>query len=220
VLGAEHPLARADAAVQSLRSQLTWCPVFALAVAVGGHVTGRPTALVVAISGLVEAGLATALLRQRHLRRWQARALVADGRQAAGVRAVREEARRLADPHTLGELASRLTRALDSSRRWETTAPASRPPIAIRELAVHAAVVEEIVDRLRQPPPPCVRSIARLEQILDGGYGSPLYCADPTRLREELSRITFEFRAGEDGEGGIRTRERGNPRYAISSRAP
>jgi hypothetical protein len=187
LLGHEHPLARIEERMRRLRMQL---------VAVGVLLGGAGVALLGGLgdtrglamaAGLVLSGLGLRLLSTSASRRDRALDLIADGRDALPLEAVRRRRERLMDPRRARALARSLERIRSESRpgaRRRTFGPPLYSPAVIRQLDGELA---RIVELLRSPAPGIV-AIARAERLLSGER-SPLYGEDPRRLGEELRRI-------------------------------
>jgi hypothetical protein len=187
LLGHEHPLARTEVRLRRLRSQL---------VAVGALLAGSGVALLVRLgdtralmlaAGVVLVWLCIALLAASAALRDRALDLIAEGRDALPLDAVRRQRRRLQDPRHARALARSLEHIRRESRpgaRRRTFGPPLYVPSVVRQLDTEIA---RTVELLRGPAPGVV-AVARTERLL-GGERSPLYGEDPRRLGEELRRI-------------------------------
>jgi hypothetical protein len=187
LLGNEHPLVRAEERVRRLRIQVAVVAVLLAGsgVALLGGV-GDTRALLLA-GGLVLGGLTIALLAASASSRDRALDLIAEGRDALPLDAVRRQRERLQDPRHARALARSLEHIRTESRpraHRRTFGPPLYSPTVVRELDGEIA---RIVELLRGPAPRVV-AVARTERLL-GGECSPLYGSDPRRLGEELRRI-------------------------------
>ena len=187
LLGHEHPLVGAEERMRRLRRQV---------VAVTALLAGAVVVLLVELADtrglLLAAGLALgwltiSLVMASTTRRDRALDLIAEGRDALPLEAVRQARRRLMDPRRAGDLARSLDHIRSEARagalRRGIGPPLFCPPV-IRRLDPEIA---RIVDLLSSPTPNIV-VVARAARLL-GGEQSPLYGEDPRRLREELRRI-------------------------------
>ena len=189
VLGHEHPLARAEQRMRKVRRQL----VAVVALLVGAAVVllvrlGDTRGLLLA-AGLVLAWLGISFVTASASRRDRALDLIAEGRDALPLDAVRRQRQRLLNPRHARDLARSLDHIRSESRpgaRRRTFGPPLYFPAVIRQLDEELA---RIVELLRSPAPGIV-AVARAERLL-GGERSPLYGEDPRRLGEELRRISL-----------------------------
>jgi hypothetical protein len=190
-LGREHPLARAEERVRWLSGQVAAVGILLIG-SVAGVLLGagdlRPIAFVAAG---VQVLLLVALSAANAARRERAIDLIAAGRSGLPLAAVQHERTRLADPRR----ALRLARSLDSLRKEARRAYRERPlhlplyaPSVIRAVDGDLARIASVLRSCR----PDLSAIARIERLLAGG-SSPLYEADPRRLRDELRRIQFSL---------------------------
>jgi hypothetical protein len=188
VLGAEHPLARAEHRVRWLGHQAATLaallPVGALALLAGAP--GLRAGLLA--GGLVEAWLLVALSAAAGVVRDRALDLIVEGRGSLPLASVRRRRARLMRPRHV----RRLAEAIEALRREARCAyrphPSARPlymPAIIREVDAELAAAVRVL-RAR----PDATTIGRIERLL-GGATSPLYGDEPKRLREELARIHF-----------------------------
>jgi len=188
LLGAEHPLARAEERVRWLRRQAmtlgVLLPLGALA-AIGG-VPGLRAALLA--GALVQAWLLAALSAAMAGTRGRALELIATGRGALPVASVRRRRARLLRPRHVHGLAKAIQALRREARCPYRRHPRSRPlyvPAVIRAVDAELGTTARILCAR-----PDVSTVARIERLLCG-EASPLYGDDPRRLREELTRIHF-----------------------------
>jgi hypothetical protein len=187
VLGHEHPLARAEERLRRLRLQLAAVGTLLAGSAVALLVELRDTRALLLAAAVVLVWLGLALLATSASRRDRALDLIAEGRDALPLDAVRRQRARLMNPRRARALARSLDHIRLESRvgaRRRTFGPPLYFPPVIRELDPELA---RIVELLRSPKPSIV-AVARTERLL-GGERSPLYGEDPRRLGEELRRI-------------------------------
>jgi hypothetical protein len=189
VLGAEHPLARAEDRVHWLGRQLATItallPVAGLAVLAGAHGLRAVVPAAALVEALLLAGLAgaAATVHERALE------LIAEGRGSLPLDSVRHRRARLLRPRHIRGLA----RAIEGLRR-EANCPYRGRPMG-RPLYV-AAVVREVDAQLAATV--CVlrghcvddATVGRIERLL-ACSSSPLYGDEPQPLRQELARIHF-----------------------------
>ena len=124
-------------------------------------------------------------------RRRRALELIAAGRAALPLAAVRRERARLA--RRVGALAESLERMRVDARRPMRNRPVVAPlyfPSVIREVDDELARTA----RLLRDGTPDLAAVARTEELL-GGESSPLYGPDVLRLREELARLQYALSA-------------------------
>jgi hypothetical protein len=191
VLGGEHPLARVEERIRWLRAQ---------AAAVAALVTGSAAGLVVGATELlavllaaavVQAGIVAGLVAAAGARRRRALELIAAGRAALPLAAVRRERARLA--RRVGALARSLERMRVDARRPMRDRSIVAPlyvPAVIREVDAELAQTA----RLLRDGTADLAAVARTEELL-GGESSPLYGTDVRRLREELARLQYALSA-------------------------
>jgi hypothetical protein len=186
LLGPEHPLARADSRLRTLRAQLAVTVALGLVSLVASLLLGS-TALHLALgAGAVSTVLAGAVMMARASVRERALELIESGREELPLPAVESERDRLSDRR----YRRRLARTLDvisadpGPREWWA-------PIAANREAVHAARAElsEIARLLRDLPNVRARGVALATRLVRDGATSPLYQGPAPRLREELGRI-------------------------------
>jgi hypothetical protein len=185
VLGADHPLVRVGAALESVVSQ---------SLAVGAILTGSIIALregatwagalvVSAAVVLLAFMFAAAALRQR--KRDCALDLIIAGRDELPLAAVQRERRRLLAPRTRTVLTKHIDAILEE---------ASGPHVLSARVPVDAAVVRAVAPDLRaviqqlRADHPAARGIALTKRLVTNG-DSPLYGHDPRLLREEITRV-------------------------------
>ena len=186
LLGPEHPLARADSRLRTLRAQLAVTVALGFVSLVASLLLGA-TALHLALgAGAVSTVLAGAVTMARASVRERALELIESGREELPLPAVESERDRLSDRR----YRRRLARTLDvisaepGPREWWA-------PIAANREAVHAARAElsEIARLLRDLPNVRARGVALATRLVRDGATSPLYQGPAPRLREELGRI-------------------------------
>jgi hypothetical protein len=172
------------------------------AIAVAERRAWGSTVLRVAL--LVELTLLATLGLARQIKREDVLRVLASGHEDLPLDEVVHQARRLASPGHLSELAGRLERALDEARRWHQIALASRPPEGVKLLRGFAREIDDIVGVLRTREP-TVCGLAMLELFLIGGYGSALYAGEKDELQQQLWRIRYVLSPGraERGPAGV-----------------
>ena len=194
ILGADHPLARVEAALAGARDQAVVC---------GFLLAGSPVVLVAdrdawlaTVVGAALAALAVgvSVLALRATRRARIHDLIVAG-TAPDIDIVRDEIRRLSSEHHRLTLASAMERALADGERWHEFMPAARPPYGVRHLPTHAGAVREIACGLRESSA-SPRAIVMVARLAAGGYGSALYEGNQMWLGRELRRIRYELAAG------------------------
>jgi hypothetical protein len=189
LLGAEHPLARADERVRWLGRQAATAtallPASGVLLLAGGSGVGLVTPVAALVAGLLLLALAAAL----DARRTRAVELVAQGRGALPIASVQQQCGRLARPGRAGRLAASVEALRRDARAPYRACPRRHElfvPAVIRQVDAELARTAELL-RSELPDP---ATLARVELLLGGGY-SPLYGDDAGRLREELNRICF-----------------------------
>jgi hypothetical protein len=187
LLGHEHPLARAEERMRTLQMQLAAVTLLLAGSGAALLVELGDTRALLLAAGFVLAWLGIRLLTTSASRRARALDLIADGRDALPLDAVRRQRERLTNPRRARALARSLDQIRRESRigaRRRTFGPPLYSPPVIRELDAELARTAELL----RGPAPGVVAIARTERLL-GGERSPLYGQDPRRLGEELKRI-------------------------------
>jgi hypothetical protein len=188
VLGADHPLARAEHRVRWLGRQAA---TLGALLPVGALVTviGAPDLRAVLLAGaLVEACLLVALAAAVAVTHETALDLIAHGRGALPLVSVRRRRARLLRPRHVQGLAEAIQALRSEARCPNRSHPRSRPlyvPAVIREVDAELAATMHL---LRSQPD--ATTLGRIERLL-GGASSPLYGDDARRLREHLARIHF-----------------------------
>lgn len=186
LLGNDHPLARAESQLRTLRAQLAVTVVFGIAAAALSPLLG-PAALrlslgAVAVSALLVAGILVARSRVRG----RAFELIATGREELPLPVVASERSRLCDRRNRRRLASTIDviAVQPESREWWA-------PVYADHAAVRGAERElrEIATLLRDLPSVRARGVALVTNLVSDGATSPLYHGPALRLREELGRI-------------------------------
>jgi hypothetical protein len=186
LLGPDHPLARADARLHTVRAQLAVTVLLALAALVASTFLGAAALHLAVGAAVLAAALAAAELLARANLRERALELIAGGREELPLPAVESERERLSDRR----YRRRLARTLDvigadpSPRDWWS-------PITAHREAVDGAQAEltEVARLLRELPSVRARGVALVTRLVRDGATSPLYQGPPPRLREELGRI-------------------------------
>jgi hypothetical protein len=186
LLGPEHPLARAESRLRTLRAQLAVTVALGVASLLASLVLGSYALHLALGSAALSAVLAGAALMARASLRERALELIANGREELPLPAVESERERLSDRR----YRRRLARTLDAisadpgPREWWA-------PITANREAVHAARDElgEIARLLRELPIVRARGVALATRLVRDGATSPLYQGPAPRLREELGRI-------------------------------
>jgi hypothetical protein len=186
LLGPEHPLARADSRLRTLRAQLAVTVALGFVSLVASPLLGSNALHLALGAGAVSTVLAGAMTMARASVRERALELIASGREELPLPAVESERDRLSDRR----YRRRLARTLDvisaepGPREWWA-------PIAANREAVHAARAElsEIARLLRDLPNVRARGVALATRLVRDGATSPLYQGPAPRLREELGRI-------------------------------
>ena len=186
LLGPEHPLARADSRLRTLRAQLAVTVALGFVSLVASLLLGSNALHLALGAGAVSAVLAGAMTMARASVRERALELIASGREELPLPAVESERDRLSDRR----YRRRLARTLDvisadpGPREWWA-------PIAANREAVHASHAElsEIARLLRDLPNVRARGVALATRLVRDGATSPLYQGPAPRLREELGRI-------------------------------
>ena len=191
ILGGEHPLARAEERVHWLGAQAAVSA--ALADRQRRRARRRRDELLVVLlaAAAVQIGILAGLFAAAGARRRRALELIAAGRAALPLAAVRRERARLA--RRVGALAASLERMRADARRPMRNRPVVAPlyfPSVIREVDAELA---KTVCLLRDGTPD-LAAVARTEELL-GGESSPLYGPDVRRLREELARLQYALSA-------------------------
>jgi hypothetical protein len=188
LLGADHPLARAEHRVRWLGRQAATLaallPVGALALLAGAP--GLRAALLA--GALVEACLLVALSAAVGAIRERALDLIADGRGTLPLASVRRQRARLLRPRHVRRLAEAIEALRREARCPYHRSPMSRPlyvPAVIRAVDAELAATARV---LRAQPE--ATTVGRIERLL-GAASSPLYGDEAKRLREELARIHF-----------------------------
>jgi hypothetical protein len=186
LLGADHPLARAESRMRLLRAQLAVTLLFGSLAALLSPFLG-PEALRLSVGAAAVSGLfVLAVLFARASLRERAFELIASGREELPLPVVAHERSRLRDRRYRRSLARTLDviSADHDPREWWS------PTYADRE-SVNAARAEllEIARLLRELPTVSARGVALVTRLVRDGATSPLYRGPAPRLREELGRI-------------------------------
>jgi hypothetical protein len=188
VLGAEHPLARAEHRVRWLAHQAATLaallPVGALALLAGAPVLSAA----LLAGGLVEAWLLVALSAAAGVVRDRALDLIVEGRGSLPLASVRRRRAGLMRPRHVRRLAEAIEALRREARCPDRRHPSARPlymPAVIRGVDAELAAAVRVLRAQSD-----ATTIGRIERLL-GGATSPLYGDDPKRLREELACIHF-----------------------------
>jgi len=136
MLGPEHPLARADSRIRTLRAQLVVTVVLGLAMLASSPLLGSPALHLAVGAGVVSGLLVVAMLFARASQREQALELIASGREELPLPAVEHERTRLSDRR----YRRRLARTLDAIRADPTPKEWWSPVYADREAVEDGAV--------------------------------------------------------------------------------
>ena len=188
VLGPDHPLTRATAMLERLRTQSAVAAAILL-LGIAAATQGDPWAPAVAVSAAIVQigfGIAAAAVHQR--KRDAAIQIIADGGEAMHIAAVQQARERLSSARARRRLAD----AVDSMTEHATNPPklclrGARPLYTTKVVAAVAADLDEI-SRLLRSGRATIRGVARTERLVTNG-ASPLYGHEPNALREELHRI-------------------------------
>jgi hypothetical protein len=186
LLGPDHPLARADSRLRTLRAQLSVTVMMGVVCALASTVAGRRALDLAVGAAAVSLALVGAVLLARASLRERALELIASGREELPLPAVESERDRLSDRR----YRRRLARTLDVI----TAEPDARDwwaPIAADRDAIRASRAElaEIARLLRDLPNVRARGVALVTRLVRDGASSPLYRGPAPQLREELGRI-------------------------------
>jgi hypothetical protein len=191
ILGGEHPLARAEERMRWLRAQAAADAALVTGSAAGILAGATELLVLLVAAAAVQVGIVVGLLAAAGVRRRRALELIAAGRAALPLAAVRRERARLA--RRVGALATSLERMRVDARRPMRNRPVVAPlyfPSVIREVDAELARTA----RLLRDGTPDLAAVARTEELL-GGESSPLYGPDVRRLREELARLQYALSA-------------------------
>jgi hypothetical protein len=191
MLGGEHPLARAEERMRWLRAQAAADAALVTGSAAGILAGATELLALLLAAAAVQVGIVVGLLAAAGVRRRRALELIAAGRAALPLAAVRRERARLA--RRVGALATSLERMRVDARRPMRNRPVVAPlyfPSVIREVDAELAQTA----RLLRDGTPDLAAVARTEELL-GGESSPLYGPDVLRLREELARLQYALSA-------------------------
>jgi hypothetical protein len=186
LLGAEHPLVRAESRQRMLRAQCAVTVAFGVLAALLSPLLGPP-ALRLAIGAVVVAVLfAIATCVARMNLRERAFELIASGREELPLPVVESEACRLRDRRYRRSLARTIEVIIKQPdpREWWSPIYANRE--AVRGAC---AQLQEIATLLRELPTVRARGVALATRLIRDGATSPLYQGPAPRLNEELSRI-------------------------------
>jgi len=188
LLGAEHPLARAEHRVRWLGRQAATLGVL-LAVGALATVAGAPGLRPALLAGtLVQACLLVCLSAAVAVARERALELIAEGRGALPLDCVRRRRARLMRTRSVHGLAEAIQALRREARCPYRRYPRRRPlyvPGVIRAADAELATTVRVLSAR-----PDASTVARVERLLCGS-ASPLYGEDARRLRDELTRIHF-----------------------------
>jgi hypothetical protein len=188
VLGAGHPLARADEALRAVARQSAAAGTLVAAAAVAwaaGATWARPVTAAAGVTLVALAAVAGLLLGRR---RAEAVALIARGGEDVPLRAVAAQRERLLGDRRRAELARTLEYLAEVHLR-------AHPPTRTRPLGQRTAVAPAAADLhavasvLRERP--CRAHGVAVAQRLISAPGTPLYADDARALRSELRRICY-----------------------------
>lgn len=186
VLGADHPLVRAESRERTLRAQFGVTVVFGLLAGVLSPALGPPALRLSIGAAVVASLLAVAVLIARSRLRELAFDLIASGREDLPLPAVEHERSRLRDRRYRRRLANTLDTITVQPDVREWWSPIYADHAAVR--ATHAELLE-IARLLRELPSVRARGVALVTRLVRDGATSPLYQGPALRLREELGRI-------------------------------
>lgn len=190
-LGADHPLARAQHAVDVATH---------LAIEASAVLAAAPCVILVSrrhgVAAAASAALAAAafwgvVALLRTCRRQRVHDLILTG-AAPALPLIQLESRRLVDPARRAAVAGALEAALYEGLHWHEYLPASRPPPGVRHLPPNDRLVHEVTSCLRDGPV-TPRAMVLLDRLIQGGYGAAVYQGGPEWVRRELGRIRFEL---------------------------
>ena len=190
LLGEAHPLVGVLQWIESIRGQLV---VVAATHALGLGLWWWQIALGVAVAigalmAEVVLGCRLFLLTQR--RRDMCVDLIAQGREDLPLAAVERERRRLASPR----YRARLARTIEELARPLALHPVdARPPLDPRALEPARPQLQELAQTLPRHDV-SIRGVALLELLITSPM-SPLYGAEPDRLKRELGRVRYLLRS-------------------------
>ena len=193
LLGADHPLAQANALLHALIVQSGAVSTFAALSGVAWLADpDGPHPFLLAASALAQVLLAIALVLTVEAKRDAILSLIAGGRGDLPLEAIARGRRRL----LRAEQRQRLARSLDELR-CEAARPLSTPrslcsPRVVRSVDVELA---QIAHLLRSQPG--TAQGAALAQLLLSAPSSPLYGDDAEQLRRDLGRLTFVLRSAD-----------------------
>lgn len=195
LLGDDNPLVRTlDLLAVVVRQALPVAVVLVLAiVGVVRHIPWAPSLLVAA--ALVEFALIAAIGLLVQLGRGRARELIIEGLEGLHLPCVAAECERLLDPRKQRRLARALEQIVRAAENYDRLLIASRPPPGTRRLREIAPELRDIAARVGAGEVD-MRGVARLEQLLTGGYASPFYTGRIKEVQLELERI----RSGSPGD--------------------
>ena len=171
LLGPDHPLARAESRMRTLRAQFAVTVVLGLAMLASRRCSGRPRCISGRRSGRLGGALVAHAVRARQPAR-AALELIASGREELPLASSRASAPGCAIAATAAASRARSTSSAPTRRRREWWSPV----YADRD-AVHAARDElhEIARLLRELPSVRARGVALVTRLVRDGATSPLY---------------------------------------------
>jgi hypothetical protein len=175
VLGVDHPLARAQRAIDVATGHALDASALLVAVPFLALVS-RPLAIATEASAAFVAAIlwgVVAVLRTH--RRQRAHDVILDGTSPA-LRLIRSEAQRLIHPAHCARVARALDAVLHDGEHWHEYLPASRPPPGARHLPPNGGLIREITSRLRDGRV-TPRTMVMLDRLIQGGYGAAVYQA-------------------------------------------
>lgn len=187
VLGLDHPLTRACAALDVARRQLLLiCAVLAgtVAAALDGSTIALPVAIAAA---LALAGFALAALGRVQRRRDLVLDLILEGREDVPLSLVQRQRRRLASPRLRQTLARTLESMVEEMARPPSLANQMVRPLQYRPVIIETrSDLQRLIAALRSAHS-TVRGVAFTERLITHGE-SALYGQDSSALRDELAR--------------------------------
>jgi hypothetical protein len=188
LLGERHPLVGTLGRLETTGGQLV--------VVAAAHAAGLalwwlqiPPGMAVAIAAIgseVVLGCRLLLLLQR--RREECLALIAEGGDNLPLQVVARERRRLASPRYRMRLA-RAVEELARPRPFGARSVSARPPLDARVVGPLRPQLRELAQQLERDDV-SARGMALLELLISSPL-SPLYGAEPDRLRREVGRVRY-----------------------------
>jgi len=191
VLGAGHPLTRAQLAVDVATDLAVHASALLFAAPCLTLVSRSVAGATEASAAVVAAALWGTVALIGACRRERVHDLILAG-APSGLEVIRSEIRRLLDPTHCARIGATLDAALHEGEHWHEYLPASRPPAGVRHLPPNGWLIRDITARLREAPA-SPRAMVLLHRLVQGGYGAAVYQGGPEWARRELGRIRFEL---------------------------